>query len=137
MIESILERIAVALERLATVHAGGAAPVTETTKPKKTKATTDAAAPSATQPATGTAPLAQPAQSSAPAASGPDIMTVTAEVVIDLANNYSRDAAVAILDKYGAKKVSQVKLDDLPKVLAEAKAAISAANAAKANESLV
>jgi hypothetical protein len=158
-IESILERIAAALETLAKQSGPAkadptpapAAPAASETPPKKAppkKAAPPAATAVATPtPVAATAPAATaPAQS--PPSSAPDanqypppddmnLMNKTAVTVIYLANNYSRDQALGILAKYGAMRVSQVKVEDLERVLAEATAAIETAQATKANESLI
>ncbi len=69
---------------------------------------------------------------------------IVAEVVMDIANNFDRDSAVAILDKYGAKRCSELKEKDLRDVLKEATekrveliAAKAAAEKAAAADSLV
>jgi hypothetical protein len=142
MSDQIFERIAVALEKLVERAYQGAAAdviaVVEAARGKKKAAPSAAVSAASSSPAAGTAPPATAQTSSpAPTASTPDVMTSAAEAVIDLANNYSRETAVGILAKYGAQKVSQVKMVDLPKVLGEAQEAIKAAKASKANESLV
>jgi hypothetical protein len=96
----------------------------------------DAPAPAASPaPAAQTAP-ASVAVAEAPVAD-PDLAASCANVLIDLANNFSRDAAVAVLAKYKAQKVSQVKPSDLGALLVDLKAALEAEKAKKANESLV
>jgi hypothetical protein len=52
---------------------------------------------------------------------GVDHKTV-AEVVMDIANNFDRDSAVAILKKYNAGRCSELKAADLPAVFKEATA---------------
>lgn len=65
----------------------------------------------------------------------PVTITVTlqkvADAIIDLANNHSRDTAVAILKANGASKVPELKPESFAKVLAETLAAIAASKAAK------
>lgn len=141
MSDAIFERIASSLEKLVTHFETAVSGVVADVKTEVGKVTgkkkVAAATPATQSPASETAPsTAAPAQSASPAASG-DLMTKAAEAVIDLASNYSRDAAVGILAKYKAIKVSQVAVADLPKVLAEALAAIVVAKAAKTTESLV
>lgn len=149
MSDQIFERIATALEGLLVKiekFAGGSytgsadATSSEPAKPAKggKKAAAIAAGPATATATTGTAPPANVAAPLPASAASSDLMTQAAEAVIDLANNYSRESAVSILAQFdGAKKVSQIKVTDLPKVLAQALAAITAAKAAKANESLV
>lgn len=149
MSDALLTRIAEGVERLHRLFEeaqGVKAP--EPAKPKKVKAADPTpAAQVAAQPAAATAaPInttvtvtpapAAPAAPAAGTASG-DLMTQTANAVIDLANNYSRDAALAVLAKYGAQKVSQIKPENLQAVLNDVYAAIAAEKAKKANESLV
>jgi hypothetical protein len=155
MSDALLTRIAEGIEKL--IHLHGSAPKATKTKP--------AAEPAATPTSAGAAaPVADPAlqipptQTAAPALAAPaaalasagDLLTQTANAVIDLANNYSRDAAVAAMGKYGingglavpgsnppAQKVSQIKPQDLQALLNDTYAAIAQEKAKKANESLV
>ncbi len=118
---------------------------TEETAAPATKGKKKAAAPEATPPAP--APTAAPAPAPAaapvpvaqvPAAAAP-IHTIkqTTEKVIELANDYSREAAVTILTKRGVNKCSELKPETWDEVFDEAEEAIEAARAKAANASLV
>lgn len=85
-------------------------------KPKKEKAKTEDKAP-------------------AQVVEGPSAKQV-ADAVLDLANNKSRDVAVAILTKFKAGRVSELKPENYAEVL-QLVAAASAAPAVLANDSLV
>lgn len=155
-LELILERIAVALEGLLTASgfqtAAETPPVTTSTPapsqaPPQTpparrgrppKATTE----STQAPATPTAPAASAPAAGPPAQSAsvsPSQLLVTVtDTVIRLANEFSRDQALAILAKRrGVTRCSELKPDELQGVLDEANAAIAAAQKAAAGASLV
>jgi hypothetical protein len=140
MSDALLTRIAEALEKLVYHLTPPPPPAPAAEAPKKgrpPKAVADAPAPAASPaPAAQTAP-ASVAVAEAPAVADPDLAASCANVLIDLANNFSRDAAVAVLAKYKAQKVSQVKPSDLGALLVDLKAALEAEKAKKANESLV
>jgi hypothetical protein len=118
-----------------------APPSKPSTKKATTKPTTQAAPPST--PAVATAPAAAAA---APPASSPPAQTLaektllqtTTDAVIALANDYSRDQALAILGKRrGITRCSELLPDEVQGVLDEATAAYEIAKTAKANSSLV
>lgn len=95
----------------------------------------DPSAAAAAAPAASTAtPAANFAAATTPAAERAAIVTAptlqqVADAIIDLANNHSRDAAVAILTKYGVKKVPELKPENFTAVLADvAKAKAPAAS---------
>lgn len=92
------------------------------------------------------AATAAPATSAAPAAATATVVTApaqaaeglvktsltlqqVADAIVKLANDVSRDAAVAILTKYGAKKVPEIKPENFDAVMADIKAASAPASA--------
>lgn len=127
------------------------APVPPPTTKGRKKATTQATDPAPSQPApAATAPAASPpATAPGPVAPVKDPATVAADAIILLANGQvtepaaesdftgNRDLAVAILEKYKAKKVSQVAVANLPAVAQEALAAIAQLRAEKSSTSLI
>ena len=125
-LEAALAENTAALKAL-TEKLGGVAPAAESEKRTRAKAAD------------------KPAADTPKAEAKPTIDAKTmAEVVMDIANNYDRDSAVAILNKYGAAKCSEVKPADFAAVFGEAtvkravlKAAKEAAEKAASNESLV
>jgi len=157
MSDALLTRIAEALEKL--VHhmapqkqtiAGSeptAPPAAEPAKRGRPKA--QAAEPTSAPVAAATAGVissaqtstpqttAQPAAAPAPTQASESLVNATANAIIELANNYSRDAAVACMAKYGAQKVSQVKPEHMAALFKDVQAAIAAEQAKKANDSLV
>jgi len=114
-LEQILERIAVALETIATGQSGAVTPAEPAKKPaKKAPAAAPAADPT-------------PATEAAPAPKGPTTADVQAAVVAAISKNV-RNAAVNILNAVGAKKASEVKAADIPTVLANLQALIAEAD---------
>lgn len=96
-----------------------------------------ASAPAASSVAAPAATAAAPASVSTAAVSDkvatvPTLQQV-ADKIIDLANNHSRDKAVAILAKYGVKKVPELKPADFAAVLLD----VEAAKVPAASDSLV
>jgi len=152
MSDALLERMAVALEKLAFVHANVPAQATpEPAKPAKApkapKEPKAEAAPAAAAPTPAVTPSAAVAATDAD-----DLMTQAANAVINLANNFSRDSAIEAMAKIriaaatpqnvnatvGAKKVSQITDPaQLKALLADVNERIKAEEAKKANESLV
>ena len=98
---------------------------------KKTPAETPTETPAAVTtaaPAQTAAPAANTTVAAAPAASDPPVVTQptlqqVADAIINLANTVSRDKAVAILQKYGASKVPELKPEVFAAVLADVKVA--------------
>lgn len=151
MIETKIDELIAALDR--NTAALAANPVAK--KGRATAAATESAPPAATlAPAAATAPAAQaPAQSPVAPTDKPDpkVLVKATEAVIKLANEYSREGAVAILSKVrgtpaevaagkgrpGVKKCSELNPLDWQTVLDEAEEAIDRAAAAAANQSLV
>jgi hypothetical protein len=141
MSDALLTRIAEGIEKLiglaGTVKAEKPAKAAKAVAADPTPAAAVTSAPASAPVATVSA-AAQPAATAAGSTGGsPDLMTQTANAVIDLANNYSRDAAVEEMAKFGAQKVSQVKAADLSALLNNVGVRIAAEKAKKANESLV
>jgi len=142
---SLFERLVVALENQSAGEGDPtqAAPKRGRGRPAKGEApaetaTTPVSAPSSTTSAsvvTTPAPAAEapstPATELAAIAVQPTLQKV-ADAIIDLANNVSRDKAVAILTKYGVKKVPELKPENFAAVLKDVEAA-----KAPAAESLV
>lgn len=96
-----------------------------------------ASAPAASSVAAPAATVAAPASVSTAAVSDKPVITQptlqqVADKIIDLANNHSRDKAVAILTKYGVKKVPELKPADFANVLID----VAAATAPAANSDL-
>jgi hypothetical protein len=138
MSDALLTRIAETLEAL-LAHVKSDVQKVEA-KVSGKKAPKADSAPAAAVPAAQPSAAAPAATAPTPAAvspGAPDLMTQTANAVIDLANNYSRDAAVEEMAKFGAQKVSQVKPGDLAALLNNATVRIAAEKAKKSNESLV
>jgi len=148
MSDALLTRIAEALEGLLHHAKTGAAPPAE--KPAKASKAAKAVAETPTPAAQTDAPAAaatvstvtaisnpSPAATATVPASSGDLMTAAANAVIDLANNFSRDAAVEEMAKFGAQKVSQVKAEYLASLLNNVTLRIVAEKAKKASDSLV
>jgi pyruvate dehydrogenase E2 component (dihydrolipoamide acetyltransferase) len=135
-IEVILERIAQALEHIAS-NTGAAGPDTAMKaddKPKRTRkvAVDPTPAPAAAEAPTAPAPVDAPAT---PAASPTPAVSVSNATVKQVANAVEalaiargRDAAIGVLASFGVERVSFLKADQL----APALAAITAATAAPA-----
>lgn len=136
-LESKIDDLVAALDR--NTAAQGAAPK----KGKAAATPTESASPA--QPATpaASAPAAsvaeKPVTPTTPAAEEPDqkALLKATEKVIELANDYSRDAAIAILGKRKVTKCSQLNPDQWQAVFDEADEAVEKAKAASANASLV
>lgn len=93
---------------------------------------TSAAAASTAQTALAATSAGANAQADKPVLVQPTLQQV-ADAIIDLANNHSRDKAVAILTKYGVKKVPELKPENFVAVLAD----VATAKAPSAADSLV
>lgn len=141
-LESKIDELIAALGAAATAFSSGASKkagkaektATESTPPASSPASTPASAP-----ATGT-PASQPVVSTTPPATDapdPKVLIKATEKVIELANEYSRDAAVAILAKRKVTKCSQLDPSQWQAVYDEAEEAIDKAKAAAASASLV
>src|SRR5487761_706319 len=102
---AVLERIATALENGAKDVVADVESAGTRRGPGRPKSTTTAAATAAAVAAAQPAASAQPAPDAVPQ---PTLQQV-ADAIIDLANNVSRDKAVAILTKFGVKKVPELK----------------------------
>jgi hypothetical protein len=147
-LESKIDELIAALDRNTAAQGGAVAeeqsePAKRGRKPKNSTESTPPAgattAPAATAPAASVTTPTQPAASATPAAN-PQLLTETTAAIVDLANQYDRDGAIAILGKArgpngsrpGVRRCSDLNPLDLQDVLNEAKAAIAAAEAAKA-----
>ena len=140
-LESKIDELIAALERNTAAQGAPAkkGKATAATESASTPATS--AAPAASAPAAGPSalPASTPTTPAAPAADAPDpkVLVKATEKVIELANNYSRDAAVAILAKRKVTKCSQLDPSQWQPVFDEADEAVEKAKAASANASLV
>lgn len=140
-LHNVLERIAVALEGGAETAVGAVEGAVKRGRGRPAKgegAVSDPSLAAAAAPAASTAAIAAVTTAPVPNGAegvGPVTITVTlqkvADAIIDLANNYSRDTAVAILKANGAGKVPELKPESYAKVLAETLTAIAAAKAVK------
>jgi hypothetical protein len=117
-LEEALAANTVALNANTAALSGGTAPVA---KPAKKAATVAALAPEAapTAPAAAAAPVVL-------AATSPDFKK-TVEVFTQVAQKINRDAAKAILAKYGATQLSTMKIEHLPAFTADCTAALAPA----------
>lgn len=111
-------------------------------KPARKKAAAPTQPAVATAAATPTAPAVAPAtppaaSPEAPAKPDPAVLVKATEAVIKLANEYSREDAVAILDRRKVARCSQLPADQWQAVLDEAEEAIAKRQAAAASQSLV
>lgn len=115
----IAENTAALKELIATLKAGAQ---TDATPPKaagKKPAQQPASAPPApTAPAASAPAASPPAAAAAPKIPVKDV----ADALIALVNAVSRDAGVALLAKYGATKVPELKADNYAAFIADAKA---------------
>jgi hypothetical protein len=142
-IEDLLGGLIAALDRnTAALGAQGAKSGKKSAK-AETEATAQPGAVPASPASAPAATPAAPAEQPAPVTtlSGPTQKEV-ADIVIKLANEHSRDAAVSILAKQrganaGVTRVSDLQAVHYQDVFNEANAAIAAAISAKANASLV
>lgn len=138
-LHNVLERIAVALEGGAKVDAAetagpkrgrGRPAAGESTPPTEAQTANAQSAAAASTISTATAVTSAGAEK--PVDKVPTLQQV-ADAIIDLANNVSRDKAVAILAKYNVKKVPELKPEQFATVLAD----VAAAKAPAASDSLV
>ena len=97
----------------------------------------DVAAVAVAPTATATSPVAPPVAAAAPASapvasvSSPALtFKDAADALIALADGVSRDAAVALLKRFGASKAPELKPQDYPQFIAEANAQVAAKNVA-------
>ena len=129
MYDALLERIAIALEKIAS---GAAAPA-EAAKPRTRKAASDpilaatptvetVTVPAQTQPA-ATTPVSPPVTT--PSAASPSSATVkqVANAVEALAIARGREVALGVLTQFGVERVSMLKPEQLAPALAAALAA--------------
>lgn len=111
-----------AMKHLAGGGAPATAPASPPTKPPAAPATAAPTSPKPKKVATGPVTVIKPALKPG------ETLTVTtakevADAVIGLANNVSRDAAVAVLTQFGVKVISELKPAQYADVLAAVKAA--------------
>lgn len=109
---------------IVTVQAAPPPPVRRGRPPKPVDPTPAQSAPAAAPPALVPSQPTVTAQSpETPTSSVAISAKQTTEAILDLANNHSREAAVAILKKYGANKCSELKAEHLTAAFNEAMAA--------------
>jgi hypothetical protein len=139
-LESKIDELIAALDRNTAVQSE--APKKVSSKKGTSEPAPTAASPGA-QPATpapvAATPASQPAAPVVPSEPVPDpkVLVKATEKVIELANNYSRDQAIAILAKRKVTKCSQLDPSQWQAVFDEAEEAVEKAKAASANASLV